>query len=452
MLFVLIILWGITSLLLILDARNVTTRWLSGFVFCGGAGALAVVVGDGIIPYMEVQQTSETWILVLSQIQVTASLTCYYGLPYTFLMFAIHYRRLGMTGIWRSVIPFLLLIPALVSLWFTPEYSEEYPVHFYAIIWWVVPYMTIGTIFILSRKEWTRTARQIHWMTSLVVLPAALFVTVMNYILPSLGFIQMWKYNTVIVAFAFIIFLITLFNYGFMGIRVLIQKRQLDSTLRAITSGTAILNHGIKNDVGKMKLFCEKIKNYAVKTEQLELEEDIAVIMASANHIQEMIRRVHQQTQDLMLQTEKTNLADIVDQVLMSLEPRINDQQIKIVKNYSPSTFLSGDPIQLGEAITNVVVNAIEAMPEGGVIKLHTRQTKKHVELDIVDNGMGISNKDLALVLEPFYTTKAGRNNNYGLGLAYSYQVAKKHGGTLDMMSTIGKGTTVTFRLPRIVS
>ncbi len=451
MLFVLIILWGITSLLLIFDSKNETTLWLSGFVFCGGAGALAVVVGLDMIPYVLEHYNNETWNLILSRIRISSSLLCYYGLPFTFLMFALHYRRLVMTRIWRLLIPYVLIIPALVSLWFTPEYTEEYPVHFRAIIWWVIPYMTIGTVFILGRQEWTRTARQIHWMTSLAVLPAALFVTVMNYILPSLGHTQMWRYNTVIVAFGFIIFLITLFNYGFMGIRVLIQKRQLDSTLRAITSGTAILNHGIKNDVGKMKLFGEKMKEYANRTEQKELAEDIAVIMASANHIQEMIRRVHEQTQDLRLHTEAADLTEILEHVLKSLEPKMYEQGISIERHYPPHMLLMGDPVQLGEAITNVVANAMEAMPAGGTLKLNIRQTKKYLELDIVDSGMGIDNKELAMVMEPFYTTKAGRNNNYGLGLAYSYQVTKKHGGTLDIMSTIGLGTTVTFRLPRIV-
>src|SRR5690554_417326 len=381
MLFVLIILWGITSLLLIQDAKNVTTRWLSGFVFSGGAGALAVVVGNDILPYMEARHTSDVWLQLLSQIRATASWTCYYGLPFTFLMFGLHYRRLEMKNIWKSIIPFILIIPALVSLWFTPEYSQEYPVHFRAIIWWVIPYMIIGTVFILGRKEWTRTARRIHWMTSLAVLPAALFVTVMNYILPSFGHIQMWKYNTGIVTFAFIIFLITLFNYGFLGIRVHIQKRQWDSTLRAITSGTAILNHGIKNDVGKMMLFSEKMKDYAIRTEQQELVEDIEVIMATANHIQEMIRRVHQQTQDLLLQTEETDLGMVVDQVLQGLEPRIDEQGIIVEKDYCPVTRLHGDPIQLGEAITNVVVNAMEAMPSGGRLRIDIRQTKKHLEL-----------------------------------------------------------------------
>ncbi len=451
MLFVLIILWGITSLLLISDSKNVTTLWLSGFVFCGGAGALAVVVGLDLMPYVQEQYRNETWNLILSRTRIAASLLCYYGLPFTFLMFAMHYRRIVMARVWRSLIPYILLIPALISLWFTPAYTEEYPVHFRAIIWWVIPYMALGTVFILGRKEWTRTARQMHWMTSLAVLPAALFVTVMNYILPSLGHTMMWRYNTAIVAFAFIIFLFTLFNYGFMGIRVLIQKRQLDSTLRAITSGTAILNHGIKNDVGKMKLFGEKMKAYALRTEQQELAEDIEVIMSSANHIQEMIRRVHEQTQDLMLRTESTDLTEILEKVLKSLEPKMIAQGISIVRNYPTSTLLMGDPVQLGEAITNVVSNAMEAMPTGGVLKLHIRHTKKYAELDIIDTGMGIDKKELARVMEPFYTTKAGRNNNYGLGLAYSYQVTKKHGGTLDMMSTIAKGTTVTFRLPRIV-
>jgi anti-sigma regulatory factor (Ser/Thr protein kinase) len=450
MLFVLIILWGITSLLLILDAKNTTSLWLSGFVFCGGAGALAVVLGQQFMPYMLEQYPTSAWNEILSHIRISASLTCYYGLPYTFIMFGLQYRRLAMTKVWRTAIPFLLIIPALASLWFTPEYTENNPVHFHVIVWWVVPYMIVGTVLIIGRKEWSSIARRIHWMTSLAVVPAALFVTVMNYVLPSMGYTQMWKYNTVIVALAFIIFLITLFNYGFLGIRVFIQKRQLDSTLRAITSGTTILNNGIKNDVGKMLLFCEKISEYAIGTEQKELAEDIEVIKASANHVREMIRRVHEQTQDLMLHVEEVELGSVVDQALKGLNPRISEQGLTIEKSYQPITLLQGDPVQLGEAITNVVVNAIDAMPTGGLLKVDIKQAKKHLELHISDTGMGIASKELAHVMEPFYTTKASRNSNYGLGLAYSYQVIKKHNGTLDILSKAGQGTTVIFRLPRI--
>jgi signal transduction histidine kinase len=450
MLFVLITLWTIAGLLLIFDLRSITTRWLSGVVFSGGAGALAVVIGQRVIPYLEEQYASEAFVQWLFHIQVTASLTSYYGLPYTFLMFALHYRRFIITGIWRVALPYVLLLPVLISLWYTPVYTEEYPVHFRAIIWWVIPYISIGTVFVLGRHEWTRIARRIHWMTSLAVVPAVLFSTVMNYVLPSLGFIQMWKYNTWIVAFGFIIFLVAIFNYGFMGIRVLIQKRQLDSTLRAITSGTAILNHAIKNDVGKMKLFGDKIKDYAVRTEQQELMEDIDVIMASASHIQEMIRRVHHQTQDLVLRTEDIDLGEILNQVLKSLEPRMVDQGITIERAYRTGIIIPGDPVQLLDAITNVIINAIEAMSAGGVLVLSIKQTKKFVELNIIDNGQGISKEDLSMVLEPFFTRKSGQRNNYGLGLAYTYHVTKKHGGSLDIVSVEGKGTTVSFRLPRI--
>src|SRR5690554_2176748 len=116
MLFVLIILWGITSLLLISDSKNVTTLWLSGFVFCGGAGALAVVIGLDLIPYVQEQYHNDTWNLILSRTRVSASLLCYYGLPFTFLMFSLHYRRIVMARILRSFIPFILIIPALISL------------------------------------------------------------------------------------------------------------------------------------------------------------------------------------------------------------------------------------------------------------------------------------------------------------------------------------------------
>ena len=108
----------------------------------------------------------------------------------------------------------------------------------------------------------------------LAVLPAVLIALTMNYVLPLFGFSGLWVYNVWPIGFAFVIFLFSFFNFGFLGVQLLIEKRQIDYSLRAITSGTAMLNHAIKNDIGKIKLFTEKIAREA--GEQDELRADLA--------------------------------------------------------------------------------------------------------------------------------------------------------------------------------
>lgn len=456
MIFVLICLWAAAALLLALDWRSGAARWLSGVAFCGGCGALAVVIGDMVIPMLAAGDAAgfpERWIPVLSALQTASSLASYYGMPYAFLLFALHYRGILPAGGRMRLLPLVLAIPALAFLWIRPAYSAEMPIYFNRVVWWAVPYVAAGTALMLSRREYANTARRIHGLTCLAVLTPVLFSTIMNYVLPSLGYYRMWKYNPWIIAIAFIIFLAALFNYGFMGMRILIQKRRLDSTLRAVTSGTAILHHAVKNDVGKMLLFADKIEAEAKLAGNEELIRDIGVIRASASHLREMVDRVRHRTQDTALRKETVDLGEILDAVLDGSSPWADGLGVRVERIYSRGLHLECDRAQMMEALHNVVANALEALTEGGRITVRARETKKFAEIEIADNGPGISKQHLPLVLEPFFTTKAatkaGGSRNYGLGLAYSYNVVKKHGGELNIVSAAGKGTTVVFRLPR---
>jgi signal transduction histidine kinase len=448
MLFVLLSLWSISATLLLIDRKSGSTRWLGAVAFCGGAGALAVVLGEQIIPYMQLHGAHTQGVHFLYVIQVSASLVSYYGMPLSFIMFALHYRRILPVKSWYTGLPYILCLPPVFFVWYRPDYSEDYPIYFHLVSWWVIPYILAGTWLVLSRKEWNLTSRRIHGLTCLAVIPAVLFSTFMNYVLPSLGLYKMWKYNTWIIAFGFTMFLIAIFGYGFMGIRILIQKRQLDSTLRAITSGTAILNHAIKNDVGKMMLFCEKMNSYAAQTDQKELMQDIQVITTSAEHIQEMVRRVHHQTQDLELQKENVDIGELLKLVIKGNELLANESKVVVEQHLEQGLVLHADKVQLMEAVNNVWVNALEALPLGGRITVRARTYKKHLEIEIEDNGIGINKKDMPMILEPFFTTKAGKRHNYGLGLAYTYHVTKKHGGTLDIRNVDTGGTRVIFRFP----
>jgi two-component system NtrC family sensor kinase len=109
------------------------------------------------------------------------------------------------------------------------------------------------------------------------------------------------------------------------------------------------------------------------------------------------------------------------------------------------------DPHQIQEVAVNVIVNAIDAMPDGGRLTVRSRTGQwnggRSLEFEISDTGLGIPPENLDRIFDPFFTTKPpGRGT--GLGLAVSYGIIAEHGGRIDVESTMGAGTTVTVRLP----
>ena len=93
----------------------------------------------------------------------------------------------------------------------------------------------------------------------------------------------------------------------------------------------------------------------------------------------------------------------------------------------------------------NLAVNAQEAMIDGGQLTISTGRVDGVAEIAFRDTGIGISHKDMKKIFEPLFTTKT---KGTGLGLAISQQMVSKHGGTLEVMSKPGEGTTFTVRLP----
>jgi CheY-like chemotaxis protein len=110
--------------------------------------------------------------------------------------------------------------------------------------------------------------------------------------------------------------------------------------------------------------------------------------------------------------------------------------------------FIKIDPSQLEQVIANLVVNARDAMPEGGTITVRTavRDDDPRVVIEIEDTGVGIPEGALADIFEPFFTTKG--SGGTGLGLATVREIVTRNGGTIDVHSVIGRGTTFEIRLP----
>jgi signal transduction histidine kinase len=117
---------------------------------------------------------------------------------------------------------------------------------------------------------------------------------------------------------------------------------------------------------------------------------------------------------------------------------------IEVPASLSP---VSGDAGQLQQAIIALATNSLDAMPERGLLTIAARNHNGSVVVEVTDTGIGIPPENLPKIFEPFFTTKE-IGEGTGLGLAVCYGILTEHGGTLDVQSTVGLGTTFTITLP----
>jgi signal transduction histidine kinase len=439
MLFVMMMLWSVTLVLLIADPRRPSIRWLGCVSFTGGAGALSAVLGDTILPGMAAGTVTHD---ALQRLETISSLVQYYGLPYSYFMFAVQYNAGSRLYAGRGLLTWLLLLPPAFTLLLV---HPLYPVPFPIASLWAIPYVAAGSWIVFTKKEAAPALRRTHQATAWAIVPTVVLCTAFNYGFPLLGVYGMWRYNAWVITLAFVMFVVCIFRFGFLGIQFLFERRRLDNAFRAVMSGSSILNHAIKNDLGKMNLFADKLLAAALQAGNAEMERDVRVLQSSARHIQEMIHRVHQQTQEIVLQRGPVDLAQVTEELLQGMEPMLARYRLKTAYRVRP--VIDGDSAHIAETVTNIVTNAIETMPQGGELDIRLFETRRSYYLRIKDSGPGMSKENLKRVLEPFYTTKS--KMNFGLGLAYCYKVMQVHGGNLELESTPGEGTFVYLSFPK---
>jgi len=142
------------------------------------------------------------------------------------------------------------------------------------------------------------------------------------------------------------------------------------------------------------------------------------------------------------------NPTDIIAECIVLTKKQAQFNDVVIVENLSedlPHTNIDGDKIQ--QALINLTLNAIEATGSGGKITLSAKfvPNNETFEITICDSGPGISDENMDKIFDPFFTTK---ENGTGLGLAITLGIIEQHGGTIDVKSKLGQGTSFTIRLP----
>lgn len=185
-----------------------------------------------------------------------------------------------------------------------------------------------------------------------------------------------------------------------------------------------------------------------------EIRERLQTIEQSSKDGAETVRRI-QEFSGMRKDKEfaPLSLNELITDVTNVTQPRWKEQtlkkgiQIELTKKLGKIPKILGNPAELREVLTNIVFNAVDAMPNGGEIAITTSvQAEDWVEVRIADTGIGMTEEVKKRVFDPFFTTKGVTNT--GLGMSVSYGIIKRHGGEILIESQPGKGTTFIIHLP----
>jgi signal transduction histidine kinase len=223
------------------------------------------------------------------------------------------------------------------------------------------------------------------------------------------------------------------------------QLRHADrlATIGQLSAGVA---HELNEPIGSILGFAQLLQKDQDLSDQAK--NDIEKIMRASLHAREVIKKLMLFARQMPPQKSRVNLNQIVDESLYFLESRCSKEGIRVIRQLSQDLpDVRADQAQMTQVLVNTVVNAIQAMPEGGQLTVQTMASDKTVSLIVEDTGLGMEENVQRQIFQPFFTTKdVGKGT--GLGLAVVYGIVISHGGTIGVDSKVGRGTKIEIRLP----
>ena len=223
------------------------------------------------------------------------------------------------------------------------------------------------------------------------------------------------------------------------------KSRTPEKKIDALAQDFALFAHEIRNPLGGIKGFAALLERDL--KDQPKLHKLAKYIVDGTNDINRLISRVLDFSRPydpiLKLTNLKTLLEEVRENVLSDKSFKHNNQ-IKIVTTLKSLT-ATVDPQLLRSALLNLILNAIQAMPERGTVTLSLDTTEDDAVVRVTDTGIGIPSENIKKVFSPFFTTKIDGN---GFGLSEVQKIVNSHLGTIDLDSEVGKGTTITIKIP----
>jgi signal transduction histidine kinase len=203
------------------------------------------------------------------------------------------------------------------------------------------------------------------------------------------------------------------------------------------------VGHELSNPLGAIKNATYFLKMALEETEP-EIKETLDVLDKEINTSEVIINSLLGFARPKLPLFQKVNVNILIQEILTRTEVPEN---IKINRNLNENLpTISGDPDQISHVFRNIILNAVQAMGDGGQLTIKTNVLKSEsVSVSIKDTGIGISKENMKNLFEPLFTTKA---KGIGLGLAISIIMVENHGGTIKAESELGKGSIFAIELP----
>jgi len=213
--------------------------------------------------------------------------------------------------------------------------------------------------------------------------------------------------------------------------------------LAAIGELAAGIAHEIRNPIASISGSTEILKEELGGSNHLKPLMDI--ILREADRLNRLVTDFLQFSKPALPQKEVFPLKDLINETLLSLRGNPDwNQDVKVEVQIPNSLSLYGDSGQLRQVFLNLFLNAVQAMPHGGILHISALNRDGLVEVSVQDTGVGIPQEIKGKIFDPFFTTK---ENGTGLGLTIVHQIIKNHQGEIQVKSEFARGTKVTLRL-----
>jgi PAS domain S-box-containing protein len=221
---------------------------------------------------------------------------------------------------------------------------------------------------------------------------------------------------------------------------------QVSERLAAVGRITAGVAHEVKNPLNSMRLWLENLKESLPPETDEAAQQAVHVLDMEIDRLDAVVKRFLDFSRPMDVRLEPTQLAELLQEVLEIAQPQMakaNVQVAQLLPFGVPEVFV--DRALLKQAVLNLVLNAVEAMPSGGQLQLTLNRRGEMAEITVGDTGKGIPLENRQKIFQLFFTTRPGGS---GIGLASTFRIVQLHNGSIDFTSEVGRGTTFRIELP----
>jgi signal transduction histidine kinase len=246
--------------------------------------------------------------------------------------------------------------------------------------------------------------------------------------------------------------LAAVFNEMIAGLK---SKRELEEKLnqaeRAAVIGrlTQSVAHEIRNPLNVLNLSIDHVRLKFAPEDEVKRRQ----FMRLLSSIKDEIARLNRMVNDLLnygrparLSLKTIDMRELMEETIALIKPQADEQKVEVtIEADAEPACVRGDAERLKSCLSNIALNALQAMPGGGRLAARVHRRDGAVEVSISDTGVGISEDAISKIFEPYFSTK---QTGFGLGLAVTKKIVEEHNGTIAVSSQMERGTTFILRLP----